>query len=106
MAQPKYKIILPKSKAQFESELQNIFKKNPNLHYIFRVFENYILLEELSELLLKYQDKIVKFKKNKSMVVLIEDIDYEQIPEFMSVAPTEEEAVDIIDFEEIERDFF
>ncbi len=106
MAQAKYKIILPKSKAQFESELQNIFKKNPNLHYIFRVLDEYISLEELSELLLKYQNKIEQFKKNKSIVILMEGIDYEEFPEFMSVAPTEEEAVDIIDFEEIERDFY
>ena len=106
MSKNKYDIELPKSKAQLESLLSNIFKKNPTKHYILRIFETHISLEDLLGMLDKYQSKIEKFRRSKSIILLTEDFDYEQIPEFMPLAPTEEEAVDIIDFEEIERDFF
>jgi len=106
MSKNKYDIALPKSKEQLESLLSNIFKKNPTKHYIIRVFKEYLALEDLLEILNKYESKIEKFRRNKSIIILTEDFDYEQIPEFIPLAPTEEEAVDTIDFEEIERDFF
>jgi len=106
MSKNKYDIELPKGKEQLESLFANIFKKNPTKHYIIRVLKDYFELKELLEILQKYEAKIEKFRRNKSIIILTEDFDYEQIPEFIPQAPTEEEAVDIIDFEEIERDLF
>ena len=106
MSKQKYSIELPKSSAQLESLFSSIFKKNATKHCIIRVFENYLSIEELIEILQKNEKNIARFRRNKSLVLLTEDFDYEQIPEFIPLAPSEEEAVDIIEFEEIERDLF
>ncbi len=99
----KYEVYLPKSKEQLEDFLHRISKKNPVKHYIVRIFPEYIENEEFVKVLEHYQSQIKQFKKNKSLVFWITE-DEENLPEFISIAPTEEEALDIIDFEEIERD--
>jgi len=104
MSKINYTIELPKTMNQLESLLQQIFKSNPNKHYIIRLLAAHIDLDELNIMLDKYRQKIENFKRNKSIVLLSEDFDYEAIPDFIPLAPTEEEALDIIDFEEIERD--
>ena len=103
MSKMSYKIEMPKSKEQFESLLNTIFSNSHNQHIVVRVFKSYISLEDLLFLLEKYENKIINFKQNKSIVLLTEDFEIDQIPEFIPMAPTEEEALDIIDFEEIER---
>ncbi len=99
----KYEVYLPKTREQLEGFLLNISRKNPVKHYIIRIFEDYLSLEDLLEVLLKNKDLIERFRKNKSIVLWLEN-NFEEIPDFIPVAPTEEEALDIIDFEEIERD--
>ncbi len=103
MSKIKYDVLLPKSKAQFEGLLQNIFKSNPK-HIVVRVLADYLSLEDLLMVLDKYAHQIENFKKNKSIIIWTSDFDYELIPDFVPVVPTEAEAVDVIDFEEIERD--
>ncbi|MEL7270141.1 MAG: ribonuclease Z [Bacteroidota bacterium] len=41
---------------------------------------------------------------NKSFVVVSENLEYDEVPEGLSMAPTVQEAKDIIEMEEIERD--
>ncbi|MEL6304453.1 MAG: ribonuclease Z [Bacteroidota bacterium] len=41
---------------------------------------------------------------NKSFVLVSETLDYDDVPEGLSIAPTVQEAKDIIEMEEIERD--
>lgn len=103
MSKISYKIEMPKSKEQLESLLNTIFTSNPNQHIVVRVIKSYVGLEDLLFLLEKYNKKINNFKQNKSIVLLTDDFEIDQIPEFIPMAPTEEEALDIIDFEEIER---
>ena len=43
-------------------------------------------------------------KSKKSFVIVVQDIDFNTIPESLSVVPTLLEAHDIIEMEEIERD--
>ncbi|OYQ38284.1 ribonuclease Z [Flavobacterium cyanobacteriorum] len=43
-------------------------------------------------------------KAKKSFVVVIEDFDFNEVPDEMVVVPTLQEAHDIIEMEEIERD--
>lgn len=43
-------------------------------------------------------------KANKSLVVVCQDIDFNEVPEYLNVVPTIIEANDIIGMEEIERD--
>ncbi|MGX1930659.1 ribonuclease Z [Flagellimonas sp. 2504JD4-2] len=43
-------------------------------------------------------------KSNKSFVLVTDKVSYDEIPEVISVVPTIQEAKDIIEMEEIERD--
>jgi hypothetical protein len=104
MSKIKYDILLPKSTEQLESLLQSLFKSGSSKHIIIKILENYINLDNLLLLLKKYKVQIEKFRRNQSLVLLTDAYDYEQIPDFVPMAPTEEEALDIIDFEIIERD--
>ena len=101
MSKLKYDVLLPKTKVQLEGLLLQLFKAKPK-HIVIRIIADYIDSEDLKNTLNKYQDKIENYKKNKSLIILSDN--YEAIPDFISVAPTEEEAVDIIEFEDIERD--
>ncbi len=99
----KYEVYLPKTLEQINGFFHKISKENPVKHYIIRIFEEYIPLEELQQVLMQNKKRIEQFRKNKSVVLWMEN-SLEEIPDFIPVAPTEEEALDIIDFEEIERD--
>ena len=101
MAKLIYEVILPKNKAQLEGLFLQLFKPKQK-HLIIKILNNYINKDDLKEMLEKYQENIKKYKKNKSIVILHEDDD--NIPDFIPLAPTEAEALDIIEFEEIERD--
>ena len=43
-------------------------------------------------------------KKSLSFVILSENLSYEMLPEKVNLCPTIEEAIDLIEFEEIQRD--
>ena len=43
-------------------------------------------------------------KKSFSFVILSENLTYETLPEKVNLCPTIEEAIDLIEFEEIQRD--
>jgi 6-phosphofructokinase len=43
-------------------------------------------------------------KRKKSFVVVAEGVDYDEFPESLAVVPTLQEAHDVIEMEEIERD--
>ena len=103
MAQKKYDVFMPKTSEQLESFLQQLLKKNAK-NIIIRILPEYIGFDVLLMLFDKYKTQIKHYKRNKSIVFQVEDFDYDIIPGHISIAPTEEEALDIIDFEEIERD--
>lgn len=60
--------------------------------------------QEIEPLILASQ----KFKEaeNKSFVVVLCQISHEEFPENFTIVPTEQEAFDVIEMEEIERDLF
>ena len=101
MAKLIYEILLPKNKAQLEGFFLQLFKSKQK-HLIIKIINEYINLDDLIETIEKYRKNIEQYQNNKSIVILYEA--YERIPDFIPVAPTEEEALDIIEFEEIERD--
>lgn len=103
MGSAKFEVLMPKNKEQLESLFANIFKRRSQ-HIILRILENYLSLEDLLSVLKKNKDQIGRFRRNKSIVLLSTDYNYEHLPEYIPVAPTQEEAIDIIDFEEIERE--
>ncbi len=85
--------------------LDGLFRHTPRDHYIVKIVSKHIPNEELWALLEKYRSKIEWYVKEKSLVFVIDDYDDpDTIPEWLSVAPSELEASDIIDFEQIERD--
>jgi len=52
-----------------------------------------------------FSDLIKKHKKGKkSLVLVVEDIDYNKVPRSIVVVPTQLEAHDLIEMDEIERD--
>jgi len=101
MSKVKYEVWLPKSNKQLVSLLTNLFRSK-HKHIIIKILEDYIQPEELAKTLINFEKQIKNYKKSHSIVLLTGQ--FELIPDFIPVAPTEEEAVDIIDFEEIERD--
>ncbi len=103
MSKLKYEVLLPKSKSQLEGRLLELFKSKPK-NVIIKILDNYINPDDLNEILTKFQKEIERYKKNKSIVILT--YQYDNLPDFVSVAPTEEEAADIIEFEHIERDLW
>ncbi len=103
MSKLKYEVLLPKSSAQLEGMFSGLLKTKSK-HLIIKIIDKYITPDTLKEILDKYQNHIENYKKNKSIVILYDN--YDNIPDFMPVAPTEEEALDIIEFEEIERDLW
>ena len=101
MAKLIYEVLLPKNKAQLESVFIQLFKPRQK-HLIIKILNDYITEDDLKEILEKYQENIEKYKKSKSIVILSDT--FKHIPDYIPVAPTETEAIDIIEFEEIERD--
>jgi len=97
----KYELILPKNIEQLKGLFTNLLKSKSK-HIILKIIPEYIEIEALVDILNQHQTVIKNYKKNKSIVILTDN--YVLIPDFIPVAPTEEEALDIIDFENIERD--
>lgn len=75
------------------------------------VNSNHILIE-LHEDVLDVKNKITFFlktaldlkAKNKSFVIIKKGINFDDFPEILNIAPTLQEAKDILEMEEIERD--
>ncbi len=99
----KYEILLPKHEAQLDGIFSQLHKTKSG-HLIIKIHNKYIEPESLKKIFEKHQNKIEDYKKNHSIVVLYDEQIH--IPDFIAVAPTEEEAIDIIEFEEIERNLF
>ena len=59
---------------------------------------------KLEEILLLYGESGNHKNNNKSFVVVCSNIDIERIPDDLIVVPTLQEAIDVIEIEEIERD--
>jgi len=103
MSKVKYEVWLPKSNIQLESRLVDLFRsKYKNI--VIKILDDYITPQELGDTLTKFDKQLKNFKRSNSIVIITEQ--HEAIPDYISVAPTEEEAEDIIDLEEIERNIF
>jgi len=103
MSKIKYEIVMPKSVEQLTTYFSNLLKNNSK-HFIFRILPEYLTVEELWQVLIKNKENIERFRKNKSIIILSNTFDYKQVPDFIPLAPTEKEALDIIELEEIERE--
>ena len=67
---------------------------------------NLLSVEDISIKNLKSLKPLVSMykKAKKSLVVVCQDIDFTEVPEYLNVVPTITEANDIIGMEDIERD--
>lgn len=83
-----------------------------NLTHEFHNFKNDNLIVDVShdskvtlQDLLNFKDLANQHKKaKKSFVIVAENIDFNDVPEFIHIVPSLLEAHDIIEMEEIERD--
>lgn len=83
-----------------------------NLTHEFHNFKNDNLIVDVShdskvtlQDLLNFKDLANQHKKaKKSFVIVAENIDFNDVPEFIHIVPSLLEAYDIIEMEEIERD--
>ena len=83
-----------------------------NLTHEFHNFKNDNLIVDVShdskvtlQDLLNFKDLANQHKKaKKSFVIVAENIDFNDVPEFIHIVPSVLEAHDIIEMEEIERD--
>ncbi len=104
MRKQRYRAFRAYEPGKLQGFLDNLFRRTPRDHYIVKVVSKGIGNEELFDLLEKYRSKIDWYRKEKSLVFVLDDYDPDEVPEWIIVAPSELEASDIIDFEEIERD--
>lgn len=90
------------SLSQFLDNLNDAYDRIKADHLIIDVL-NFSDLK--SEDLLEFLEVAKKHRaQGKSFVMVSNSIDYDEVPEHLNVAPTLQEAKDIIDLEEIERD--
>jgi hypothetical protein len=104
MGKQRYKAFRAYDTGKLKGFLDNLFRKTPRDHYIVKIVAKEIPNDVFFDLLEKYQSKIEWYRREKSLIFVLEDYDPDEIPEWLVVAPSELEASDIIDFEEIERD--
>ncbi len=104
MKKQSYKVFRAADKVKLRGFLDALFRRTPRHHYVVKIVARDIPNAELFEMLEKYRSKIEWYRREKSLVFVPEDYDPDAVPEWLSMAPSELEASDIIDFEEIERD--
>lgn len=91
---------------------ENILEFHKNFHEKYANFKNDNLIldfstninMELEEILLFSQKSKTHKKENKSFVIVCKNIDFNVLPPELMAVPTLQEAEDIIELEEIERD--
>ncbi|MBT8280735.1 MAG: ribonuclease Z [Muriicola sp.] len=86
----------------FIENLNKAYEKIKNDHIVVNLFS----FDKLtSNDILEFLEISRAHKKlNKSFVLVTDQLDYEDVPEEISLAPTIQEAMDIIEMEDIERD--
>ncbi len=90
------------SLGQFVSKLREAYPRIENDHLIINLFSlGPLTTTDLVEFL-EFSNH--HRSRDKSFVLVSEGISYEQVPDELSLAPTLQEARDIIEMEEIERD--
>ncbi len=104
MKKQRYRVFRPKSKEKLKGFLDQLFNRTPRDHYMVKIHAQVLGAEELWALLEPYAHKIDWYRKVKSLVFVLDNYDPDEVPEFVVVAPSELEASDLIDFEEIERE--
>lgn len=97
--------IVHQEKATLQVFIENLIKEYPNLkndHLIINLFSFSTLTKNE---VLEFLEISNKHKKaNKSFVLVTETVSYDDVPDEISLAPTIQEARDLIEMEEIERD--
>jgi len=104
MSKQRYKAFRAVEPVKLKGFLDGLFRRTPRFHYIVKIEPSRISPEEMLEILEPFRSKIEWYRKEKSLVLVHPDYDPDEMPEWLSIAPSELEASDIIDFEEIERD--
>ena len=87
---------------KFLSNLRDIYPKIKNDHIIINLFSFAKLTSSDVLEFLEFSDAHRKTKK--SFVLVTEKVAYDEVPDTICVVPTIQEAKDIIEMEEIERD--
>ncbi|MCM4169906.1 ribonuclease Z [Arenibacter sp. TNZ] len=87
---------------KFLSNLGDIYPKIKNDHIIINLFSFAKLTSNDVLEFLELSDAHRKIKK--SFVLVTEKVSYDEVPDTICVVPTIQEAKDIIEMEEIERD--
>jgi hypothetical protein len=87
---------------QFLSNLRDMYPKIKNDHIIVNLFSFSKLTSNDVLEFLELSDAHRKTKK--SFVLVTEKVSYDEVPDSICVVPTIQEARDIIEMEEIERD--
>ncbi|MEQ8220206.1 MAG: ribonuclease Z [Arenibacter sp.] len=87
---------------QFLSNLRDMYPKIKNDHIIVNLFSFSKLTSNDVLEFLELSD--VHRKTKKSFVLVTEKVSYDEVPDKIVVVPTIQEAKDIIEMEEIERD--
>lgn len=86
----------------FVQNLKSAYEKLKNDHIIVNLFSfNKLSSDEILEFL---ELSNMHRKANKSFVLVTDKVSYDEIPDEISLVPTIQEAMDLIEMEDIERD--
>ena len=87
---------------KFVENLNSAYEKLKNDHIIVNLFSfSRLSSDEILEFLeLSNQHR----KANKSFVLVTDKVSYDEVPDEISLVPTIQEAMDLIEMEDIERD--
>ena len=98
-------VTFTKEASSYQEFLANFFKAYAN-HKEYHIIINLFSIEKLTANdLLEFLEVSKNHKNNKkSFVIITDDINIESLPDDLIVVPTLQEAIDIIEMEEIERD--
>ncbi len=83
-------------------ELKKQTKNLVNNNLLVQLSENVIMVDEKISFFVKLATSFKE--KNKSFVLIKKNIDPDDFPEYLSLAPSLQEAEDILEMEAIERD--
>ncbi len=104
MKKQKYKVFRATDEKKLTGFFDSLFRRAPRDHYIVKIsFEDWTE-EDFYNLVDRYKSKIEWYRRERSIVFVPDEYDPVEVPPWLSVAPSELEASDVIDFEEIERD--
>ncbi|NPA43251.1 MAG: hypothetical protein GXO27_04385 [Chlorobi bacterium] len=104
MSKTGYEVFRTWEASRLKGFLETLFRKPPRKHYIVKIVNDKLPDEEWLAVVEALRPKIERYRLDRSIVFVPDQYRPGELPDWLPAAPTEAEAADLIDFEEIERE--